>query len=494
MSQAVKTKTGLKWSVIDQIMRLLITLVISGVLSRVLTPAEYGLLGMVTVVIGFLNVFKDLGLGSSIIQKQGVTDIEQSSIFWLNVTVGIILMLLLIFTAPWIAGFFNEPQLTIFIRVMSLNFVIGSMAIVPDALIQKAIDFKSYFYRNFGTIIAGGLLGIYLAYMGFGVWALIGQNMFTTFAELIIGFRMVKWRPQLTFNKNSLKSHLHYSLPLLGDSSVNYWVRNIDNLLVGKFLGPISLGVYNRAYSLMLLPVRQISSTLSRVMFPSFALIQSDKKLIWDQYGKMMSIVAVFSFPLMIILGVYARECVLVVYGYQWMEVVPLFRILCLLGAVQSIAAIAAPVYYSTGKTALLFRIGLVSKILMIFGITVGLYFGKLTGMVCGYVLSSTLAFIIEAYYVSYTLDNTLEAYFKNISPEFFSGLICFILLLIAYFLYGSSGNMLSYSFIVVHLFVVLTVLLLYSYLLNVLNSKGFQIMKNNFYEKRRKISSSNAG
>ena len=299
MSQTAKTKTGIKWSVVDQAVRQFITLVISGVLSRLLTPAEYGLLGMVTVAIGFLQVFKDMGLGSSIIQKQGITAEEQSTIFWLNVAIGVALTLLLLLAAPWIAVFFNEPQLTLLIRVMSLNFVIGSMAIVPDALIQKAIDFKSYFYRNLGTVIAGGLLGIWLAYKGFGVWALVGQSLLTTLAGLIISFRMVPWRPQYTFNKNLLKSHLRYSLPLLGDSSINYWVRNIDNLLVGKFLGAISLGIYTRAYNLMLLPVRQISGTLTRVMFPSFAIIQHDIAKMWEQYSKIMSLIAMITFPLM---------------------------------------------------------------------------------------------------------------------------------------------------------------------------------------------------
>src|SRR5690606_18354533 len=134
----------------------------------------------------------------------------------------------------------------------------------------------------------------------------------TTLAGLIISFRMVQWRPQYTFNKNLLKNHLRYSLPLLGDSSINYWVRNIDNLLVGKFLGAISLGIYTRAYNLMLLPVRQISGTLTRVMFPSFALIQQDTPRIWEQYQKMAAAVSTISFPLMAFLGIYAREVILI--------------------------------------------------------------------------------------------------------------------------------------------------------------------------------------
>lgn len=493
MSQTEKTKKGIKWSIIDQVVRQCITLVISGILSRLLTPAEYGLLGMVTVAIGFLQVFKDMGLGSSVIQKQGITMEEQSSIFWLNLVIGLFLTIFLLITAPWIARFFNEPQLTALIRVMSLSFVIGSMSIVPDALIRKAIDFKSYFYRNLGTIIAGGLLGIGLAYKGFGVWALIGQSLLTTITGVIISFRMVQWRPQPVFKKHLLKSHLRYSIPLLGDSSINYWVRNIDSLLVGKFLGSAPLGIYNRAYSLMLLPVTQISATLSRVIFPSFAIIQNNKELIWEQYGKMMSTVAMFSFPLMALLGVYARECILIVYGHQWMEVVPLFRTLCFLGAVQSVASIAGPVYFATGKTGLLFKIGLASKTLMISGIVAGLYFGQLKGMVWGYVFSSTLASLIESYFVSHTLVHTLKSYFKNILAECFAASILLLILIFAYLLYSSSGNSLSYSFITFHLFAALLALVCYVYLLRTMQSKGYLILKNHWYDKRKKNTSSHA-
>lgn len=494
MSQSAKTKTGIKWSVIDQVVRQCITLVISGILSRLLTPAEYGLLGMVTIAIGFLQVFKDMGLGSSVIQKQGITSEEQSSIFWLNLFVGLLLTLLLLGSAPWIAQFFNEPQLTALIRVMSLSFVIGSLSIVPDALIRKAIDFRSYFYRNLGTIIAGGLLGIGLAYKGFGVWALIGQSLLTTLTGVIISFRMVQWRPQLIFKKHLLKSHLRYSLPLLGDSSVNYWVRNIDNLLVGKFLGSVSLGIYNRAYSLMLLPVTQISATLSRVMFPSFALIQNDRRLIWEQYGKMMSIIAMFSFPLMVVLGVYARECILIVYGHQWMEVVPLFRILCFLGAAQSMASIAGPVYYATGKTGLLFKVGLISKTLMITGIVLGLYWGQLKGMVWGYVFSSSVASVIEAYFVSRILIQTLKSYFKNILAEIFAAFVLLMILGFAHFLFNSSGSILSYSFIIFHSFAILFAFLCYVYVLRGMHSIGYLILKNHWYDRRKKNSSSDEG
>lgn len=492
--QVQKTRRGVKWSVIDQVVRQLVTLVISGVLSRLLTPAEFGLLGMVTVAIGFLQVLKDIGLGSSIIQKQGITSEEQSTIFWLNLILGAVMAVVLVIIAPFIAAFFDEPQLTLLIRVMSINFIISSMAIVPDALIMKAIDFKSYFFRNFGTTVLGGVLGILMAFKGYGVWALIGQSLLTTTAGLFISFGMIKWRPQFIFKIGLLKSHLRYSAPLLADSSINYWVRNIDNLLVGKYLGAVQLGIYTRAYNLMLLPIRQISSTLSRVMFPSFSLIQHDKEKMWEQYCKMMSLVAMISFPVMVLLGVYAREAILIVYGHQWMEVVPIFKILCFLGAAQSIATIAGPVYYSTGKTALLFRVGLVTKTIMIAGIVGGLIYGGLIGMVWGYTFTSMGAFMIEAHYVSRVLNHNLIQYLKIILPESMAALCCLGILATAYYFRSSSGDTISFGFIAFHLLMAVIAVTVYIVVLFKLKSRGFAVLRNSLYAKKKTVSPSHDG
>lgn len=492
--QNKKTRKGLKWSLIDQVVRQVITLLISAVLSRLLTPAEFGLLGMVTVAIGFLQVLKDIGLGSSLVQKQTVTPEEVSTIFWVNLILGVVMAILLIILAPYIALFFNEPKLTLLVRVMSFNFVITSMAIVPDALILKAIDFRSFFFRNLGTTVIGGFIGIYMALEGYGVWALVGQSLITTITGLIISSVMIKWRPKFIFKRELLGSHMRYSMPLLADSSLNYWVRNVDNLLVGKFLGAISLGIYTRAYNLMLLPISQISSTLSRVMFPSFSIIQNDKKLIWEQYCKMMSLVAMVSFPLMAILGVYAREAILIVYGSQWMEVVPIFKILCFLGAAQSIATLAGPVYYSTGKTARLFQIGLITKTLMICGIVFGLMYGGLIGMVWGYTFTSMLAFLIEAHFVSGILQNKLSDYLINLYPEFLAALLSLSILLIAYYLFPGKGDILSLSFIGFHFAAVVLSLSAYSFTIFKLKSKGFSILLNNLYAKRKKVSPFNDG
>lgn len=409
MTHKQKTIRGIKWSVIDQVVRQFVVLIISAVLSRLLTPTDFGLLGMVTVAIGFLQIFKDFGLGASIIQQTNPSKIAIDSVFWINIGIGLVIGLLLLLTAPLISNFYHEPRLTSLTMSMAGIFFLSSFEIVPDTLIRKAMDFRSYFFRNLGSVLVSGLVGIVLAFAGWGVWALVGQTLFATITRVIVNFRLSKWRPSFQFSAKDLKSHLRFSLPLLGESSVNYWVRNIDNLLVGKLLGAVALGFYSKAYSLMLLPVRQISGTLSRVMFPSFSLIKDKVDKVWNQYKTIVSIIAAVSFPMMAGLALFAETAILIVYGKQWLPVVPVFRVLCFLGALQSVGTLTGSIFSSQGKTLLSFKVGMIVKPLLIAGIVVGLLWKDLMGMVWGYAITSTIAFFFEIYFVAKVLGKKVS-------------------------------------------------------------------------------------
>ena len=481
-NQVTRTREGVKWSVLDQVVKQAVLLLISAVLSRLVTPSEYGLLAMVTLAIGFLQVIKDMGLGASIVYKKEASAEEKSTIFWINALVGLILFLILFMLAPSIALFFDENKLSGLIRVMAIGFLVSSLSVVPEALILKAMDFKGLFFRNLIAVLVSGVTGIVLAFSGWGVWSLVAQSILLSLINLFFNFRLSGWVPRRIFNLSSVRSHFRYSMPLFADSSINYWVRNIDNLLVGKILGTVSLGIYSKAYSLMLLPVRQISMTFSKVLFPSFAMIQDETDLIWNQFGRVSAAIASVTFGLMACLGFNAELVILVVYGRQWTEVVPIFRILCFLGAIQSLASLAGSIYAARGKTALMFKVGLVSKSVMILAIITGIIQFGLTGMVWSYLFASSAAFLFELYFLTGILDKKLSDYFSVLSAELISA-TCLLLYFLAYrFIRNEFLPEVSAAGYAWDLLILISGVLIYYFLLRKFNSKGLRLILSQIY------------
>lgn len=483
-----KTLSGVGWSVIDQGVRQFIGLGIGAVLARLLSPPEFGLVGMVTVAIGFLNVFRDFGLGASLIQKTTLSHDEINAVFWANVILGALIGLFIFVAAPLISSFYNQPPLLHLTQVMGFNFFLGSVGLVPDALIRKNIDFKAYFFRNLSTTIFAGVLAIVLAYYDFGYWALVYQSLFSTLGSVIIGFRMISWRPTLKWKVSVLAPFAKFSLPLLGENTINYWVRNVDNLLIGKTLGPAPLGIYSKAYSLMLLPVRQISGTLSRVMLPSFSLIKDDRQRVWNNYLKISTVIAFITFPLMAYLGIFAKEVIYIIYGPNWTEVVPIFKAFCILGALQSIGTLCGSVFVSQGKTLTLFRLGLFTKAFMILGIVGGLYLNGIMGVVYGYTVTSGLAFILESYFLARILEEKVVGMFRNLAPEVLSSLVLICSLYAANMLTAGLPSMVKLS---IGFFAGMPVYLL---ALKLFKSSSINLLVNLYYERKKGILPPDAG
>lgn len=435
-----RTENGIKWSAIDQIFRLFVTIGVSAFLARFISPAEFGLFAMVNVVIGFVAIFKDFGLGSAIIQKTQISDIEINNIFWINNLIAFALGTALFFSAHLVADFYSEPKLLHLTQAMAVLFAVGSLAAVPNTLIRKSIDFKKLFTRNITNLLISSGVAIICAFNGWGVWALIAQALISTVAGTYVSYRMVSWRPRWQMPRwQILKPFFSYSLPLFGENTINYWVRNIDNLLVGKLLGEQTLGYYSKSYNLMLLPVRQISGAVIRVIFPAFSLVKHDKNKVWNNYKKLLNVTAFITFPLMAMMFLLGREIILLIYGSAWEASVPIFKALCFLGAFQSLGTYCGSIFSSQGKTMLQFKIGLILKPVMISGIVIGLYAGGIMGMIYGYTITSAIVFLIESFFVTLILDKKFFQFFDAFKYEVLATILVFVPL---YFIKESIGTM----------------------------------------------------
>lgn len=384
--------TGVTWLVFAQISGEILRFVVAVILARILTPDEFGLIGMVLVFSGFAKLFNDMGFSAALVQKLDVQQIHYSSVFWLSILAGFFMMALLFLAAPLLAWFFDEPKLIPLAQVISLEFLLGSLVIVQRARFTRNMDFRVLAIVQVVAAAVAGALGIAMALAGFGVYALAAQLLATTTCLSGLVWYLSDWRPRLSFSWSAIREMLGFSAGVAGGSMLNYWIRNADNLLIGKVLGSAQLGLYTRAYTIMLLPLTQISSVLSRVMFPAMSAIQDDKPRAKRIYLRAISAIALFSFPAMLSLLVVADDFVLVIFGPKWEEMIPVLRVLCVVGLLQSVNSTVGWIYQSQGRSDIQFWWILATGLLSFLAFAIGVFWGIL-GVAIAYairVLSTT--------------------------------------------------------------------------------------------------------
>lgn len=469
-----RTISGISWSMFDSVSRLVLTFIIGAVLARLLKPSDFGTIAMIFVFTGFLKILRDFGVGASIIQKSKLTDLELDSLFWLTTLIGLAVACLLMLFSSAIASFYSLPELNLLIKVISIAIFLGSISIIPESLIKKELNFRALFFRNTGNILLSGSFTIWLAYLNYGVWALIFKEIAFNALLIVFSFSLTSWRPSFRFDVEVIKPYIKFSLPLFGENTLNFFVRNIDNLLIGRILGNAILGFYSKGYSLMLLPVRQISGSIANVMFPALSIIKNEKQRVWENYLRVVKVVLFVNFPLIITLYFFATEIVLMLFGNQWLEVVPIVKALCFLGAIQSIGTLSGSVYNSQGETKLQFKVGLFSKTIMSTSIILGLLNGGILRMILFYSISSSAILIVELYFVSKVLDHTVFDFFIGLKKEIFL-VVIFLSVMTSLFCLVDEQEVLH------KVYVLITSIVTYITLSNVLETSAIKWAKNYF-------------
>jgi PST family polysaccharide transporter len=393
MSLKNKVKSGLKWTFIDQILSQIIFFVFSIFLARMLTPSMFGIVGMVTIFSNFAILFIDLGFSAALIQKKDVTTIHYSSVFWLNLGIGLFMYLIFYANAPLISRFYHQPELINLIRVICLTFIISSFSSVQSNILIKDLQFKKKVIINWIAMLLGYLVAFIMAYKGYGVWAIVIMTLTTAILNSLLIWWISKWVPQFVFDWKKIKELSHYGINFFGDASINYWSRNFDNFIIAKVLGSIDLGIYSRAYSIMLLPLRNISTIITKVMFPAFSQKKDDIQLLKKHYLNIIKHIALVTFPVMIGLSLVSKEFVLLFFGKQWIAMIPVLTILSGLGAIQSILSLNGLIYNSLGKVNIAFKVSILTNILLIIAFLIGVNYGLL-GITYSYIIASAILII----------------------------------------------------------------------------------------------------
>lgn len=386
-----KTLAGFGWTATSRIAAQVASFALSVFLARVLSPKDFGLLALATVFIGFAQIFGDFGLSAALVQAKSIEETHRSSVFWLNVAVGTAITGLVAALSPLVALFFNEPRVGPLVLALSFSFLLGSFGIVQRSLLLRAMNFRAIAVADTVSVWLSGAVAISLAYAGWGVWSLVIQGLARAALSSILLAIAGRWRPRLHWRRESVQELFGYSANLAGFTLINYWIRNADNLLIGKFFGPEALGLYTRAYATMLLPVTQVSGMLGNVMFPALSRIQHDQERIKRAYLRANALIALVSFPAMFGLAAVARDFVLVVYGERWLRVAGLLQVLAIVGGFQSVESTVGWIYRSQGRTDALFRWGLAAGALLIGGIGLGIVYGSIEGVAVGYAVAGVV-------------------------------------------------------------------------------------------------------
>lgn len=369
-------------------MRQALLLVMQVVLGRILAPQAFGLAAMVLVLTNFASVLVEGGFGAALVQRRTLEPRHIASVSALTRLMGLVIAAAVVVAGPLIADFYSEPALRHLSPIVALAFAISGFGIVPQALMLRALRFRRLAVIDLTALICSGFAGVGLALSGAGPASLAWQAVVFQVWKVSLLWRSAR-PPSRPVEAQALRDLRRFGLGLLGFNFLNYWVRNADNVIVGRIFGSVSLGIYSRAYALMLLPVEQIGGALTRVMFPSFSRMGEDIGRVRSAYLRAVGVTALVTAPLAAGVGLCAQELVLTLLGPQWLPMVPLVRIFGALGVVQGIVTTVGWLYTSQGRTDLQFRWGVGAGLALLASFAVGAWLGSVVRMAAAYAFVS---------------------------------------------------------------------------------------------------------
>ena len=393
MTLREQTIAGLGWASFASLARQAVGLAILLVLARLLAPSDFGMIAMVTVLTSFVGLVPQLGLGPALVQARELDDVQRSSAWWLCLLVGAGLAATLSIAAPAVGHLYGDPRLTSLTRWLAPGLLLEAMAVVPVALLQRAMAFREIARVESAAALGGGAAGLATAFVGQGPLALVAQ-LLTSSAILALGaHRVAGWRPRATLHPASLRPLLRFGASLLGFQLFNYWTRNADNFLIGRFVGAAALGQYGMAYRVMMLPLQQVTQVFQRVMLPALSRVQAEPARVKAVYLRANRLIGLVTMPAVCGLFVVAPTLVAVMLGPGWQATVPLLQVLCLVAVKQPLGATTGWIYQSQGRTDLMLRWGVIFGIVTIAGFGVGLHWGAF-GVAVSYAVTRYLVWL----------------------------------------------------------------------------------------------------
>ena len=414
--------SGIFYTAVSRYSNIVAGIFIGAVLARLLTPEEFGVVAIISVFISFFNLLSNFGISPAIVQHKSLTESDVSSIFSFSILLGLLLSAVFFFAAPFIASFYNEPVLINLSRLMALAILFNSLQVVPNALNLKKLRFKEIGIVRVVVNVVSGIIAIILAYLGFSYYALVINSILTGFLIFIIFYIMAPVKPSYRLKINPVRKIARFSIFQFFFNFINYFSRNADNLLIGKYFSPSALGFYDKSYRLMMMPVQNLTFVITPVLHPVLSNYQNDTKVIFNAYYKIVKLLAIIGFPLSVFLYFNASEIIHIVYGPQWEQSIPVFKLLALTVGVQIVLSSTGSIFQATNRTDLMFYAGLIGAFLLVGGIVYGVFIGKsLVSVGYGLLVTFSLNFFVGFYLL---IVKSLQESFINFLKVFVFPLI----------------------------------------------------------------------
>ena len=431
MKDSLKQKAakGILWSTVERFSVQGVQFLIMIVMARLLTPHDYGLIGMLAIFIAVAQSLIDSGFSQALIRKQDRTEVDNNTVFYFNIVVSVLLYLILYVSAPLVADFYNTPQLCPVMRVICLGIIFNSLAVVQRALLTIKIDFKTQAKAALTAAVASGIVGITMAYHGFGVWSLVTQQLLNLGINTGLLWLLSKWRPRLIYSWQSFHELFAFGSKLLASGLLDTIYRNIYPIVIGKLFSASNLGHYTRAHQFSEFPSSNVTGIIQRVTYPVLCEIQDDDARLAGIYRKFLKLSAFIIFPLMIGLSSVAQPLVNLMLGPQWEFCGQLLQIICFSMMWFPIHAINLNLLQVKGRSDLFLRLEIIKKILGVSVLCITAPFGLIV-MCYGSILNSLVALAINTYYTGKLINVGFFRQMCDLLPTIVLGLVMFTLIL----------------------------------------------------------------
>ncbi len=426
-----KATSGVVWTAVQKYSVMGIQFVSGIILARLLTPYDYGCIGMLSIFMVLADTFIDAGFGSALIQKKRPTQEDYSTIFFWNLGMAGVMYLCLFFSAPAISRFYNIPLLCPVLRVNGVVLFLNALNIIQRNQLRKQMNFKKIAIVTTVTSFISLGVTIYLAHKGFGVWALVAQHIITAAIPCLVFWVTNNWFPSFVFSRQSFKELFGFGFYMFLTHLLNNFSGQIQGLLIGKVYNPSTMGYYSKAHSTEKVASNSISGVLTQVTYPLYAEAQDDKHLIANMVKRLTSVLAYWTFPLMFLLLLLAKPIFVLLYTDRWLQSVPYFQVLCLAGLATCLSAVNLQTIPAIGKSRVMLISTVIKRFIGLLAIVGGLAVFGMKGLLAGVVFNSWFSYFVNAWLVSRFVGYRLKDQFFDLLPimvaSVFSAAVAFL-------------------------------------------------------------------